>query len=132
MTSLLRNLISRSGIVRRAVLLGAAGLLLLAAPTAALAWDSYYSWEESRNPGRIRYSGANYNLDYHILTFAPYVGSGDKMQATLCDSSYACYSYTEGGSSFGDYRSISYGRAKCTAKASNQTWIYVYYCYISN
>jgi len=66
------------------------------------------------------------------MTFAPYIGTNDKMQMTLCDSSYACYPYTECPSSCAEYRSISYGRAKCTAKASNQTWIYVYYCYISN
>src|SRR5215208_2697775 len=83
-----------------------ASAVALAVPSVALAWSSYYSWEEARNAGSIRYSGANYNLNYHVMTFAPYVGTNDKMQMTLCDSSYACYPYTECPSSCAEYRSI--------------------------
>jgi hypothetical protein len=54
------------------------------------------------------------------------------MQLTLCNSSYECYPYHSSHESFDDIRSISYGRAKCTAWQYNTEWIYVYYCEVRN
>lgn len=54
------------------------------------------------------------------------------MQLTLCNASYECYPYSYSVYSFADYRSISYGRAKCNAWSQNIQYLYVDYCFTSN
>jgi hypothetical protein len=50
-------------------LLATTALILLLSPAVALAWEQKYSENEARYPGSIRYSGANYSLNYTITTF---------------------------------------------------------------
>jgi hypothetical protein len=59
-----------------------------------------------------------------------WTNNGNVGQVTLCDPSYSCYGYTaDNDGSVDDYRTISYGRAKCHSYAGNGSNIFVSSCY---
>lgn len=108
----------------------AVAVALLAPLSAAAVLNQYYVQNTSFNPGGIGLSSFDYGVDYNVVTFTS--NGLDYMQLTLCDSSYQCYGYSSGTSSFADYRSISYGRAKCNAWVNNFYALWIDYCYASN
>jgi hypothetical protein len=90
-------------------------------------------------PDGIGLSAFNGSLDYNEMAWQkPYDPGGQAGpqygQVTLCDSGYHCYApYAESASGFiADHRTISYGRGKCHARASNIYALYVYDCYVHN
>lgn len=104
----------------------------LALPAAALAWAQNYKLYSNMGPDGIALSDFNSGINWNETSFNPnYVT--DRMQLTLCDSSYSCYAYSESNSGYlSDSRSISYGRAKCHAHRDNIYLIYVNWCYTRN
>lgn len=107
--------------------------LALAVPASALAWTQTYASYVQFSPDGIALSDFNSGLNYNHFSWSNPYGGDNIGQTTLCDASYQCYSYSESSSgSLSDYRSISYGRAKCHSKASNFYPMLVYECYTSN
>lgn len=118
-----------SGWYRRLVVLAAVAVAL-ALPTAALAWfwDQTYAGNTTFAPGGIALSAFQQSLRYNIMQWN---NNGMFGQITLCDSSYNCYPYTyTNNGTVNDYRTISYGRAKCNSWSGNTLDIYVQSCYV--
>lgn len=100
-------------------------VLALAVPPSALAWYQYYADHTSFGAGGIALSNSNSGINYNELSWTAYAA----MRSTLCDTSYQCYDYhTEDDGFIQDFRSISYGRAKCNAVGA----VFVWHCYASN
>jgi hypothetical protein len=114
------------------ILAVAFAFVALAVPMAAFAWAQNYVLNTYFNPGGIALSGANASLNWNESQFQTDFG-GDRMQLTLCDTSYNCYPYTYDSDGFvSDDRTISYGRAKCNAYQFNAGQIFVHWCYTRN
>jgi len=106
-----------------------------AVPAVALAWSTYYVEHQDFGPGGIGLSAFNSGINYNRMIFSKYAGDPyqEVGQTTLCDSSYSCYGYvSDDDGAVYDYRSISYGRAKCHAAVLNPNHIYVNHCYTQN
>lgn len=117
--------------VKQRIALLAVIVAALALPAVALAWSQYYVSHTYFNPDGIGLSSFNSNLNYNEISWN--ADGVDVMQSTLCDSSYSCYAYQNDTSGFDqDYRSISYGRAKCHAYSGNMYSVYIYDCYTQN
>lgn len=103
----------------------------LAVAPVGLAWTQIYVYEKWVNPGGIGLSNFNYGVKYNSVWWEPKVNH--LYQLTLCDASYQCYPYISSDSGyFQDTRSISYGRAKCTAWFVNSEALYVHNCFATN
>jgi hypothetical protein len=114
-------------------------VIVLAIPALALAWSQTYVSSTYFYPDGIGLSDFNGSLNYNAMSWDPPYDPGGQAgphygQVTLCDSGYHCYSpYKESASGFvSDTRTISYGRGKCHAKASNIYAIWVHYCSVHN
>jgi hypothetical protein len=115
---------------RHLVILMVLAIALAITPSAS-AWDQTYVYEKWVNPGGIGLSNFNYGVDYNAVWWEP--RANDLYQTTLCDASYQCYPYISSDSGFlQDTRSISYGRAKCTAWFVNGEALYVHDCLATN
>ena len=112
--------------------------IALALPAAAFAWAQTYVSSTYFYPDGIGLSAFNGSLNYNSMSWDPPYDPGGQAgphygQVTLCDSGYHCYSYAESKTGFvSDSRTISYGRGKCHAKASNIYAIWVHSCYVHN
>lgn len=112
---------------RRLVVVLLAAVALGLPATAFAFWDQTYASNTTFNPGGIALSASNANFFYSIMQWN---NNGMTGQVTLCDSSYNCYPYTYTATgTVTDYRTISYGRAKCNAWSGNTLSIYVQDCY---
>ena len=110
----------------------AAIVVALVVPATAYAWATNYVLYTYFNPGGIGLSGYNSGINWNESEFQNSF-AGDRMQLTLCDTSYNCYPYTYDSDGFvSDSRSISYGRAKCNSYQNNAGQIYVHWCYTRN
>jgi hypothetical protein len=123
----------RRRIVRRR-LVALVGAALLALPASALAgnWAEYYAALQTFQPGGVETSGSNYGLNYNTTIFSYPGPCCRSMALNLCAPGSGCYPYHLHYQSFSDYRTISYGYAKCTAYNFNDGPISVNQCYTSN
>jgi hypothetical protein len=112
----------------RGATLAIISLLALVFSATALAWSHYYVDHQTMVPGGFQYSDFNSGINYNETLW-----SGGIMQTTLCNSGGSCYDYSPGFNGFHqDFRSISYGRAKCQSYSGNPGNIFAYHCYASN
>lgn len=123
---------------RRRLVLTVVVALAFIVPAIAFAWSQTYASSTYFYPDGIALSSFNQGLNYNHMHWEPPYDPGGQAgphygQVTFCDSSYQCYGYRQTANGFvDDYRSISYGRGKCHAKASNIYAIYVYSCFTYN
>jgi hypothetical protein len=107
----------------------AVALAALVLPAGAFGWYQMYVENHTMQPLGFQYSSFNSGLDYNAVQWNVHLAI---FGLTLCNSGGSCYPYAyDDGGFFSEFRTISYGRAKCHWPYSNQT-VYVFFCETSN
>jgi hypothetical protein len=93
----------------------------LTLPLVAQAGFQHYVQNETLYPSEFRRSGYN-GWEYNAASWNWYGSNGAVVQITLCHPDNTCYPYTgDDDGHIADFRSISYGRAKCQVKNDSPT-----------